>query len=116
MRVIVPFIRTPANIVKFAAERSPFAPLMKESREALTGKHGAAARDEAIARIGIGSSIGATAVYLATEGMITGGGPVDPKQRSLLYASGWEPYSVRVGAKQMLDTLTKQPGWTFPMA
>jgi hypothetical protein len=33
----------------------------------------------------------------AKQGLITGGGPADPKQRDELLASGWQPYSVRVG-------------------
>jgi hypothetical protein len=34
---------------------------------------------------------------MAMEGLITGGGPSDPRQKSVLYSSGWQPYSVRIG-------------------
>jgi hypothetical protein len=97
LRIVMPFIRTPVNIVKFAAERSPFAPLFKEVRANLSGANGAAARDTQIARITLGSAVSAAAVYSAMEGAITGGGPADPRQRALKYASGWQPYSVRIG-------------------
>ena len=97
MRVVMPFIRTPVNIVKFAAERSPFAPLFKEVRANLAGKNGAVARDTQIARIGLGSTVSAATAYMALEGAITGGGPADPKARAVQYETGWQPYSVKVG-------------------
>lgn len=96
-RFIVPFVRTPINIVKFAAERSPFAPLFKETREKLQGKKGAAVRDEEIAKIALGSTVSASAGYLASQGLITGSGPSDPAKRALLYQSGWQPNSVKIG-------------------
>lgn len=97
LRVIMPFIRTPANIVKFAAERSPFGLLMKDVRDNLKGAQGKAAQDMQIARLAVGSSASAMAASLALDGTVTGAGPVDPQQRAMLYLSGWQPYSVRVG-------------------
>jgi hypothetical protein len=95
LRVVMPFIRTPVNIVKFAAERGPLAPLFKEVRENLRGP--AAVRDQQIARIGLGSMVGAATAAYAADGTITGGGPADSKQRSVLYATGWQPYSIKIG-------------------
>lgn len=97
LRVIAPFIRTPVNIVKYAAERSPFAPLFKEVRANLAGANGAVARDQQIARIALGSTVSVVAAYLAADGSITGSGPSDPRKRALLYASGWQPYSFKIG-------------------
>ncbi len=94
-RIIVPFVRTPTNIMKFALERSPAAPALKEVREALA--KGGPERDQALARITMGSTIGATIASLAAEGKISGGGPTDPGERSALYATGWQPYSVKLG-------------------
>lgn len=96
-RVIAPFVRTPINILKFAAERSPFAPLFKEVRQNLKGANGAVARDQQIARIGVGSAASGAIAYEAMQGNITGGGPADPRRRAVLYASGWQPYSIKVG-------------------
>jgi hypothetical protein len=97
-RVIMPFVRTPSNILKFAGERAPFLSLlMKDVREAL--KRGGPDGDIALARIALGSTVGATVASLAMEGLVTGGGPADPRERSLLYATGWRPYSIRVGDK-----------------
>jgi hypothetical protein len=96
-RVVMPFIRTPVNIVKYAAERSPFAPLFKHVRENLSGAKGPAARDEQIARITLGSTVGAVTASYAVDGTITGGGPASPQQRAALYATGWQPYSIKIG-------------------
>lgn len=97
LRVVMPFIRTPINIVKFAAERSPFAPLFKEVRENLKGANGAVARDQQIARIALGSTVSAVTASLAAEGHITGGGPTNSEKKSLWRSSGAQPYSVKVG-------------------
>lgn len=96
-RVVVPFIRTPLNIVKFAAERSPLAPLFKEVRANIRGANGATARDEQLGRIALGSTVSAVAAYMAVDGTITGSGPTDPRKRSLMFATGWQPYSLKVG-------------------
>jgi hypothetical protein len=97
LRIVMPFIRTPLNVVKFAAERSPFAPLMKEVRENLKGANGPAARDMQIARIGMGSAISAVVASMAGEGSITGGGPANSEKKSLMRTAGWQPYSVKIG-------------------
>lgn len=96
-RFVVPFVRTPINIVKFAAERSPFGLLMKDVRADLLGKNGKVARDLAAARMMMGTGLGAYVASLASEGHITGGGPSDPRERAALYQTGWQPYSVKVG-------------------
>jgi hypothetical protein len=47
-KLVVPFVRTPINILKFATERSVFAPGLKEVREAMNA--GGNRRNEAVAR------------------------------------------------------------------
>ena len=93
-RIIVPFIRTPTNIIKFAGERSPFAPLMKDVRKNL--KAGGAARDEQLARMVMGSAVSTTAAYYAAQGVITGGGPTDPNERRV-WLQDHQPYSIKIG-------------------
>jgi hypothetical protein len=97
LKVVFPFVQTPANILKFAFSRSPLALLSKSERSVLTGKQGKEAQDMAISRMVMGSSIMGLAGYLAAEGLITGGAPSDPRERALWYARGMQPYSVRVG-------------------
>lgn len=95
LKFLAPFIRTPTNIIKYAGERSPFGLAMSEVKEAL--KQGGAARDIALARMSLGTAVSAGVVSLALDDTITGSGPVDPDQRAILRASGWAPFSVKVG-------------------
>jgi hypothetical protein len=41
--------------------------------------------------------VGIAAYELASQGLITGGGPADPKEKAILKATGWQEYSVRIG-------------------
>lgn len=95
MRLIVPFIRTPSNIVKFALRRSLAAPILREVRNDLKG--GGPARDMALARLSLGSVIMTAAASLAQEGYLTGNGPSDPGLRNGLYMTGWQPNSIKIG-------------------
>lgn len=112
LKLVLPFVRTPTNLLKFTLERSPAAPLLKEWRADF--KAGGARRDLAVARAMVGSGIGATIAQLASEGFITGGGPADEDARALLQADGWQPYSIRIGDKyysyQRLDPLASTMG------
>jgi len=94
LRFIVPFIRTPSNIVKFAAHRSPLAPLFEEVRAELAA--GGARRDLALSRIATGSALGAMTMSLVAAGLVTGGAPDDPRERALWMRTR-QPYSIRVG-------------------
>lgn len=94
-KLVLPFVRTPINLLKFAGERSPFAPLLREFKDAM--KAGGNARNEAMARMVMGSGLSALAVTLTLNGRISGGGPTDPKERQALRNSGWQPYSIKVG-------------------
>lgn len=95
-RYLVPFIRTPANLLKYAGERSPLAPLSPTIRRALMGADGPVAQQDAIARLVTGSAITTAAVVLFNEGKITAAGPSDPGERRLWLESN-QPYSIRVG-------------------
>ena len=100
-RFVVPFLRTPINIVKFAGGRTPAGLLMPSIRAEL--KQGGAARDRALARMVMGSSIGGGVMMLAATKnsadmpVITGHGPADPVERERLYNQGWLPYAIDKG-------------------
>lgn len=95
LKLFIPFLRTPANLLKFAAERSPVAPLMREVRTEFAA--GGARRDLAVARMMVGTGAMMLSLEAAREGKFTGGGPADKSAKRLLEADGWQPYSVRVG-------------------
>ena len=96
-KLVVPFVRTPINLLKYAGERTPLGLFATEVRDNISGKNGAAARDTHIARMIVGTSIGVAAYEMAANGLITGGGPTDSKERAVLRADGWQPYSVKIG-------------------
>lgn len=97
LKFIVPFVRTPTNLLKFAAERSPLAPLLKEWRADV--RAGGARRDLAMAKAMVGTGFGLWMADLARQGLVTGSPPDDKNKDRLLRADGWQPYSVRVGDK-----------------
>jgi hypothetical protein len=97
MKFIVPFVRTPTNLLKFSVERSPAAPLLKEWRDDF--RAGGARRDLAVARAMVGTGVGALVAELAANGLVTGNGPADKDAKALMRADGWQPYSVRIGEK-----------------
>tara|TARA_R110002020_G_scaffold333082_1_gene548497 strand:- start:745 stop:3582 length:2838 start_codon:yes stop_codon:yes gene_type:complete len=96
-RLIFPFIRTPINIFKEAAKRTPGANLaFKEVREDFAA--GGARRDLAIARVSMGTGAMSFAVYLGSKQVITGSGPSDPKVRQM-WLQKYQPYSIKLGGK-----------------
>jgi hypothetical protein len=95
MRPVITFVRTPANLLKFSAERSPLAPLLKEWRDDM--KAGGARRDLAIARSTLGTGFATMFYEMALNGQITGSAPTDPAKNRYQRADGWQPYSVRIG-------------------
>lgn len=96
-KLFLPFVRTPTNLIKFAAERSPLAPVMKSWRADIQA--GGSRRDLAIAKMMVGTGFGAAMYEAALSGKITGSTPPDDAKARLLYADGWQPYSVRIGDK-----------------
>lgn len=96
-RFFIPFVRTPWNIMKYAVERSPAAPVLKEVRENFAA--GGARRDLAASKMLLGTGLAMTVMSLAEKGLISGNGPLDENARRLKLADGWQPYSIRIGDK-----------------
>jgi hypothetical protein len=69
IEAILPFVRTPTNHIKFTAERSPFAPMVKLGRKDVAA--GDARRDPAAAEVIVGSSMGALIAGFAVAGVVT---------------------------------------------
>lgn len=97
LKLFLPFVRTPTNLLKFAAERSPAAPLLKEWRADF--RAGGARRDLAISKALVGTGFGMAIYEAALQGRITGSAPTDPAKARLMYADGFQPYSIRIGDK-----------------
>lgn len=92
-----PFINTVGKLFKFSAERSPVGLVMPSVWREL--RAGGERRDIAVARLILGSSIGALAYSAAKKGgwHITGGEPLDGPTREMLRDTGWQPHSVKIG-------------------
>lgn len=96
VRYIVPFLRTPINIVKYGLERTPLN-FLRLAAKAKRGELAGVALADELAKPVMGSLIAAGIALLASEGLISGGGPRDPARRRALFTTGWQPYSVKVG-------------------
>jgi len=93
--LVLPFVRTPANILSYSFERTPLAPLVGQWRADIAA--GGARADLAMARISMGTTTLLLAADLASNGVVTGAGPTDVAQREALMRDGWQPYSIKVG-------------------
>ena len=92
---ILPFVKTPANIVHYSFERTPLAPLMASYQADIAA--GGARAELARTRMATGTSIMLMAADYADRGLVTGKGPADPGKREALERQGWKPYSIRSG-------------------
>lgn len=94
-RFILPFVRTPANLFRYAVKLTPGLNLLqKEYREMLRGEHGPKRQADAYGQFAMAGLLTGIGVNMALSGMITGGGPTGPGQLSTLMATGWRPYSL----------------------
>ena len=93
--VIVPFIRTPTNILKFSISRSALGVLMKDVRREIAA--GGARRQRALGEMAMGSVLAASTVPYILDGTISGGGPSDFNAQRIKRMTGWQPYSIKVG-------------------
>jgi len=94
MKIVIPFMRTPVNLVKRASERGPLAILMPSFRQAI--KAGGAQRDMALARMSLGSAVASVVAWQVAQGNITAEGPAHPGQRKA-WLENHQPWSIRIG-------------------
>jgi hypothetical protein len=93
LRYIMPFVKTPINILNYVGERTPLInAYSKKVRDDWAA--GGARRDMVIARSALGGILYATAYNLKTSGVITGGGDENQQAEKL---GAKMPYSIKVG-------------------
>ncbi|MGE8465275.1 MAG: hypothetical protein ACN6QE_03945 [Pseudomonas putida] len=95
--LVVPFLKTPANLITYAAKHSPAGLVFRQVRADL--KAGGHLQEEALARMGIGSLLMALGVVGALNGNVSGGGPEDPEERRAWLAAGNQPYSLKINGE-----------------
>ncbi len=95
--LLFPFIRTPYNIASRAVDLSPLG-IVRTGIETATGL--GQGRQNVSRRlrdntVGMGAAV--WAYSQAQQGNVTGAGPDDPEKLAELRATGWQPYSVKLG-------------------
>jgi hypothetical protein len=99
MKLIVPFVKAPTNLIRHAMSMVPGVGMIEMNRVKsklagmpITGE----SKDELLRLKGqmlMGSAFCAMAGYLVATGKITGSGPTNKEERNVLLSSGWRPYS-----------------------
>ncbi|MEL7399081.1 MAG: hypothetical protein AAFN68_00770, partial [Pseudomonadota bacterium] len=93
LKLILPFVRTPTNILRAWGQRTPVLNRLSKSLNAdLTSgdpRRVAAARGKMMT----GNILWGSALLAAYQGNMTGGGPRDPALRQRMMETGWRPYS-----------------------
>ncbi len=96
LRLILPFVRTPVNLQRdFVAHTPGINLLARRTREALRAGGEQAALEKA--KMATGTMMLIPTFMLAESGVLTGTPPKDKKLREALEATGWQPYSIRIG-------------------
>lgn len=98
LRLIIPFVKTPANILRYTFESSPLGLLSSGLRAEL--REGGTVAANAMGRMVVGTSIMGSAALLAMNGQITGSAPRHKAQREQWQREGWRPYSIRMGTDE----------------
>lgn len=115
--LLLPFVRTPAQLIEFFHRRSlglasealrgnvaeadrGFAAQFQRLRENGIKELAGATKEQRadfMGRLAVGATLYGSIGTAASMDMITGSGPKDVNQRRLLEQSGWQPYSVKIG-------------------
>jgi len=99
LEFVVPFIRTPINLMKWSASYLPGVNLfLAADRAAL--RSGGVARDQVMARLIIGGAIVSAVTTAVANGNMTGGGyHLDEASRAARRAAGLQDYSIKLNGK-----------------
>ena len=95
LRFVIPFIKTPMNVVSFGLERTPLG-FLEAGRKAATGASKADVVDQ-LAKAAVGSMILAPIAIYAAEDKLTGRTPANRTAKDAFYADGKLPHALKVG-------------------
>ncbi len=95
LRIILPFIRTPTNVLRMGWKLTPGANLAQtEYRSMLRGEMGPEAQAQAMGQMAMGLAVhGTRRLPSPTPASITGVGLRTRSSGSSSMATGWQPYS-----------------------
>jgi hypothetical protein len=100
---ILPFLRTPMNLMSLAARSSPLAHFSARFRASM--RAGGAEAETAKAQAAVGTAFWSVWMGMAMDGQITGSGPSNTEQRAAMMREDeygnpmWQPYSVKQGGR-----------------
>lgn len=106
LNFVIPFLRTPTNILKFSIDRTPLGTIgmvaTKAKRAELTKQlmsEDPVVRAQIRGKLAVSTAATASILYYmnTNKGMITGGGPPNRDELESLRLSGWRPYSLKIG-------------------
>ena len=86
--IFFPFVRTPANLISRALQRTPVANFMSQRTKRMWASGNKEERAEVIGNTIIGTGIFSAALGYSMSGNITGSGPVDPVKNRFV-EGGW---------------------------
>jgi len=103
-RLVMPFVSTPVNILKFFGQRTlPMdLPISRSLHKRYMDEFSSAdpmVQAAARGRLAAGTALWSSAAALAFSGKLTGNGPERASERKILQETGWQPYSIKVGDK-----------------
>lgn len=95
LKVIMPFIRTPVNILKYVGVRTPgLSALSKSVRDDIMGVNGPAKQDLAMAKWSTGGMLYTSAFFMADSGMLVGSHP--KAERQAKFQAGQPEYAIKI--------------------
>lgn len=101
-RVLMPFLKVPANIARMAYRSSPLSYLIQSPQIRAALANPGAERDILMAQMGLGTAFTTGIAAYALNGDINGKGPSNPALRREWLAAGNEPYGINIpGARQV---------------
>lgn len=95
-RIMMPFIKVPFNIMKFAYRNSPLAAAFPSSALTSELQAGGATRDLALSKMALGSAVSLSMADMALSSSMTGKGPSQYDAQAAWRRAGNQPYSVKI--------------------
>jgi hypothetical protein len=112
-KMIVPFVRTPTNILRYTFERTPGLALASREVRAALGRGGIDAA-ETMAKMELGAAMMGVTAYLASQGYITGPGSQNPVLQGMLKGEGFQPWALHIpGTDQTIGLSRGDPVSNF---
>ena len=96
MRIIMPFLKTPLNVLEFVLSGTPAAFLFTRARQSLMGMHGKEAQHMAMAHMIITTTTAYTVFLWALGGNVERPYPKDEKGRTIQGIAGPPPLAIRI--------------------